>query len=188
MVEMAPSVLPPPEPPVVPMPEAVETALDAANTPGTLLPVMPDPASQQEQDQANDDKNDLDAFLEELDMTNIMENPAGLGPDHGANTMSLLERLEDELKCYHATPAMSIFINATIKDYRDPLTWWKDNQAHFPIMSEVAQILLCIQATSTPLERIFSLASRVISKLRSSLNPDNASQIVFVNGALEWFE
>jgi hypothetical protein len=56
MVEMAPSVLPPPEPPVVPMPEAVETALDAADTPATLLPVMPDPAFQQEQDQANDDK------------------------------------------------------------------------------------------------------------------------------------
>ena len=32
------------------------------------------------------------------------------------------------------------------------------------------------------------LASRVISKVRSSLSPENASQIVFVNGALDWFD
>jgi hypothetical protein len=81
-----------------------------------------------------------------------------------------------------------VFINAGTKEYRNPLIWWKHNKADFPIMSELARILLCIQATSAPSERIFSLASRVISKLRSSLNPDNASQIIFVNGALDWFD
>jgi hypothetical protein len=75
-----------------------------------------------------------------------------------------------------------------VVEYMDPLLWWKDNQPHFPIMSELARILLCIQATSAPSEQIFSLASRVISKLRSSFNPDNVSHVVFVNGALDWYE
>ena len=102
--------------------------------------------------------------------------------------MSLLDKLEDELERYRARPAASIFINTTTKEYRNPLIWWKYNKADFPIMSELARILLCIPATSAPSERIFSLASRVISKLRSSLSPDNASQIIFVNGALDWFD
>jgi hypothetical protein len=55
-------------------------------------------------------------------------------------------------------------------------------------MSELVRILLSIQATSAPSERIFGCGSSVISKLRSSLNPDNASQIIFVNGALDWFD
>jgi hypothetical protein len=102
--------------------------------------------------------------------------------------MTLLDKLKDELKRYRARPAESVFIDANTKGYRNPLAWWRDNKADFPIMSELARVLLCIQATSAPSERIFSLASRVISKLRSSLSPENASQIVFVNGALDWFD
>jgi hypothetical protein len=102
--------------------------------------------------------------------------------------MSLSEKVKDELKRYRARPAQSVFINTMTKEYRNPLIWWKDNSLDFPIMSELARILLCIPATSAPSERIFSLASRVISKVRSSLSPENASQIVFVNGALDWFD
>jgi hypothetical protein len=178
MVKMAPSVTPPHEPPVVPPPEAgMAAAPDNAAT-GTLPPSM--------RDQAYDDNKFICVFLEELDMANMIENQTGL--DQGATGMSLMDRLEDELKRYRARPSESVFINARTKEYRNPLIWWKNNKADFPIMSELAKILLCIPATSAPSERIFSLASRVISEVRSSLNPDDASQIIFVNGALDWFD
>jgi hypothetical protein len=39
-----------------------------------------------EQDQAYDDKNDLDVFFKELSRANIIENPTGLGLDEEANS------------------------------------------------------------------------------------------------------
>jgi hypothetical protein len=176
MVNMAPNVMPPHEPPVVPPPADAGMAAAPKNAAtGTLLPAMPN--------QAYDDKNDLGVFLEELDMAIIIENSTGL-----TTCTSLMDRLKDELKRYRARPSESVFINTTTKEYRNPLIWWKNNKGDFPIMSKLARILLCIPASSAPSENIFSLASRAISKLRSSLNPDNASQIIFVNGALDWFD
>jgi hypothetical protein len=160
------------DPSVVP-PDAATGLLPPARTPGEAL--------QQEQD------DDLYAFLEEVDNVNDSANQrTGVGA--GTDGMSLSEKVKDELKRYRARPAQSVFINTMTKEYRNPLIWWKDNSLDFPIMSELARILLCIPATSAPSERIFSLASRVISKVRSSLSPENASQIVFVNGALDWFD
>ena len=132
-------------------------------------------------------EDDLDAFLEEIDIANDIENPTRC-EGHETNGMPLLDKLKGELRRYRERPAESVFLDTRRKEYRNPLGWWQDNKADFPIMSELARILLCIPATSAPSERIFSLASRVISKLRSSLDPENASQIVFVHGALDWFD
>lgn len=55
----------------------------------------------------------------------------------------------------------------------NPLTWWNDNQHRFPRLAKVAQSLLNVPATSTPAERVFSVAGLTVTKLRSCLKPSN---------------
>ncbi|XP_026083928.1 zinc finger BED domain-containing protein 1-like [Carassius auratus] len=65
--------------------------------------------------------------------------------------------------------------------HSDPLAWWRDNQARFPLLSKVARKYMSICATSTPSERVFSAAGNIVTPLRSSLKPDNVNMLVFLS-------
>ena len=58
---------------------------------------------------------------------------------------------------------------------------WKTHEALFPILARLAKIYLSLQATSTPTERVFSAASRVIDEKRARLKPTTASKLLYVN-------
>lgn len=62
----------------------------------------------------------------------------------------------------------------------DPLAWWRDNEARFPLLSKVARKYMCICATSTPSERVFSAAGNIVTPLRSSLKPHKVNMLVFL--------
>lgn len=62
----------------------------------------------------------------------------------------------------------------------DPLAWWRDNEARFPLLSKVARKYMCICATSTPSERVFSAAGNIVTTLRSSLKPHKVNMLVFL--------
>ncbi|XP_022238738.1 zinc finger BED domain-containing protein 4-like [Limulus polyphemus] len=49
----------------------------------------------------------------------------------------------------------------------NPLVWWKLNAGCFNVVSFVARRLLCIPATTTSSERVFSTAGLTVTKLRS---------------------
>ncbi len=61
----------------------------------------------------------------------------------------------------------------------DPLKRWKENAARFKVVSYVARRLLCMPATTTPSERVFSTAGLTVTKLRSCLKPNDA--LIFLN-------
>ena len=63
----------------------------------------------------------------------------------------------------------------------DPLQWWGKNAARYPKLAVLAVSLLCVPATSTPAERIFSAAGNIITKKRASLLPSNADALIFLN-------
>ncbi|XDV32938.1 hypothetical protein PO909_003585 [Leuciscus waleckii] len=65
--------------------------------------------------------------------------------------------------------------------HSDPLAWWRDNQARFPLLSKVARKYMTICATSTPSERVFSAAGNIVTPLRSSLKPDKVNMLVFLS-------
>ncbi|XP_056441010.1 E3 SUMO-protein ligase ZBED1-like [Gadus chalcogrammus] len=62
----------------------------------------------------------------------------------------------------------------------NPLAWWCNNQERFPLLSKVARKYMCICATSTPSERVFSVARNVVTPLRSCLKPHKVNMLVFL--------
>ena len=100
------------------------------------------------------------------------------------------QKCSDELKRYLAEKSLKI----NFKDdqgkshFSDTLQWWKEHASLFPNLAKLARIYLAIQGTSTPSERIFSVASRVISDNRASLNPELAGKLLFVSENWEWWQ
>lgn len=63
----------------------------------------------------------------------------------------------------------------------NPLTWWEKNAARYPTLAELARSLLCIPATSTPSERLFSAAGNIVSEKRASLSPEHVDMLTFLH-------
>ena len=52
-----------------------------------------------------------------------------------------------------------------------PLLWWKTNEHWFSRLTKVARSWLCIPATSTPSERLFSKQAQLFQRREILLNP-----------------
>ena len=63
----------------------------------------------------------------------------------------------------------------------DLLEWWKQQSGTFPRLSRLARSILAVPATSTPSERVFSIAGLTLLAKRSSLAPHTVSKIIFVH-------
>ena len=63
----------------------------------------------------------------------------------------------------------------------DPLLWWKLRKHEFPILSRLARKYLCIQATSTPAERIFSKLGLILVKNRLRMTGEKFKEIMFLS-------
>lgn len=68
-----------------------------------------------------------------------------------------------------------------IKRQDDPLLWWREREAIFPKLQELAKQFLSVPATSVPSERLFSKAGELISHRRSSLKESLVDKILFLN-------
>ncbi|CAM4455072.1 unnamed protein product [Leuciscus chuanchicus] len=62
----------------------------------------------------------------------------------------------------------------------DPLKWWMESQRLYPRLSNLARKYLCIPATSSSSERVFSTCGNIVTCLRSSLKPDHVNRLVFL--------
>uniref|UniRef100_A0A674NDC5 BED-type domain-containing protein n=1 Tax=Takifugu rubripes TaxID=31033 RepID=A0A674NDC5_TAKRU len=56
-------------------------------------------------------------------------------------------------------------------DDRDLLGWWRINSSIYPKLAKLARSVLCIPASSSSSERVFSAAGRTIDQRRTSLKP-----------------
>ncbi|XP_032446924.1 zinc finger BED domain-containing protein 1-like [Xiphophorus hellerii] len=69
----------------------------------------------------------------------------------------------------------------TLSKRENPLLWWKSNAARYPTLSKLAKFFLCIPATSTPSERLFSAAGNIASKRRASLSSQHVDMLTFLH-------
>ncbi|XP_061096829.1 E3 SUMO-protein ligase ZBED1 isoform X2 [Conger conger] len=80
--------------------------------------------------------------------------------------------VEAELNTYLFTPA--------IDGEENPLAWWKLHKINFPQLSKLARKYLCVPATSSPSERLFSTGGNIVTCTRSSLKPAKVDMLVFL--------
>jgi hypothetical protein len=91
----------------------------------------------------------------------------------GANTAPLATTISMEMAMYLDTPEV-----VSLSD--NPLDWWAKNSIRFPHIAQRARYCLTSQATSVPAERVFSTAGDIVSASRSTLTPENANILIFL--------
>ena len=63
----------------------------------------------------------------------------------------------------------------------DPLDFWVENESKYETMIPlIAQDILCIPATSTPSERLFSASGLLSSGVMSNISPENLEKRVLI--------
>ncbi|XP_034145491.1 zinc finger BED domain-containing protein 1-like [Esox lucius] len=99
----------------------------------------------------------------------LKTNPS---PTPTASFMHLEQAVEAELNSYLFSP--------TIHSEADPLAWWKLHQVTYPKLTKLARKYLCIPATSSPSERLFSTSGNVVTCQRTCLKPSKVNMLVFL--------
>ena len=93
-----------------------------------------------------------------------------LGPeDNSEGNVTIADEVEMYLQSKSPPRSTNIF------------EWWKLNEPRYPNIARLAKSMLCIPATSTAAERIFSSAGITVSKKRSCLKPENLDKILFLH-------
>lgn len=86
--------------------------------------------------------------------------------------MQLEQVLDAELSSYLLSP--------TLDSEENPLAWWRLHKVTYPRLSKLARRYLCIPATSSPSERLFSASGNVVTCQRSCLKPSKVDMLVFL--------
>lgn len=89
-----------------------------------------------------------------------------------SDTLSEEDSMELELRSYLQTPK--------VDGNTDPLAWWRTYEANYPRVAKLALQYLCIPATSTPSERVFSTGGNIVTCYRTALKPDAVDRLIFL--------
>ena len=73
-----------------------------------------------------------------------------------------------------------MFKDENMKEFNNPLDWWRNNENQFPLIAKMAKRYLAIPATSAPSERVWSLSAFVINAKRARLDSEVVSKMMFI--------
>ena len=65
-------------------------------------------------------------------------------------------------------------------DCVNPLLYWKENQHNFPGLAKLAAKYLAVPASSSPVERVFSIAGKIFRPERCSLSDKTFEELMFI--------
>ena len=60
----------------------------------------------------------------------------------------------------------------------DILSWWKENQRKYRVLSQIARDVLAIQVSTVASESAFSTGGRILDPFRSSLSPKMVEALI----------
>lgn len=63
----------------------------------------------------------------------------------------------------------------------DVLKWWKSNESKFPMLGKLCRFFHAIPATSSPSERLFSVAGSTVTEKRTRISPELLNSVLFLN-------
>lgn len=66
-----------------------------------------------------------------------------------------------------------------------PLEWWKEHADDFPILSQLARIVLAVPGSQIECERVFSLAGLLTKNLRNKMCAERLDHMVFLGKNLD---
>ncbi|XP_062872135.1 zinc finger BED domain-containing protein 4 [Trichomycterus rosablanca] len=64
----------------------------------------------------------------------------------------------------------------------DPLQYWKRKSIDFPLLSQVAKKVLTVPATTTAVEKIFNILSKIMRQEGCGLLPKNLDTLIYLKG------
>ncbi|XP_039598437.1 E3 SUMO-protein ligase ZBED1-like [Polypterus senegalus] len=156
--------------------DRLEKAAVANATAAVAQPPTEDPKAHSEVDDADMDKPEqylskvqkspLEKLFEDEDRElQQAASQAGRVP-------SITEQVQKELQIYKRLPG--------ITSGQDPVAWWWSKRDTLPNLSALSEKYLCVPASSTPSERVFSCAGHAISQERCRIAPEKANMIIFL--------
>ena len=92
---------------------------------------------------------------------------------------TLYQQMQSANQCVESANELSIYLLEKVEVESDNnlgtrydiLSWWRDINVKFPILSEIAKDVLAIPVSSVSSESAFSTAGRILDPYRSSLSP-----------------
>lgn len=80
---------------------------------------------------------------------------------------------------------LSEYVNLKVAKETDICCFWRENKFVFPKLYQIACRVLCVPASSSASERVFSLAGRILEKRRTSLSSSNVNSLLFLNSNMQ---
>ncbi|KAF7203537.1 zinc finger BED domain-containing protein 1-like, partial [Nothobranchius furzeri] len=113
-------------------------------------------------------KSALEKLFEDEDRQ-LMEDAAS----HSVSRVpSITEQVQKELDIYKRLPR--------IPSGQDRVAWWWSKRDTLPNLSALSNTYLCVPASSTPSERVFSCAGHAISQERCRILSEKANMVIFL--------
>lgn len=83
---------------------------------------------------------------------------------------------EDKARC-----ELENYLSIPVLEFEEnPLSWWRECTKIYPLLSQLARKYLCIPATSSPCERVFSKAGGIVTPKRALLKPEKVNMLTFL--------
>lgn len=132
--------------------------------------------------------NDFMDMFDDLIASNSHERRGGAGMNSNSldteggeeqGTSQVHTMCAEELMRYRHEICLPIFCTESGR-FTDPLQWWESHKYKYPTIFELSQRYLSIPATSAPSERLWSLASRIVTIRRASLESTLIGDMMFI--------
>lgn len=106
---------------------------------------------------------------------NTAQELLALSQKHSAAAQTRSEVVDKECSLY-----LSAACPTDVRD-NDLLRYWRQRKEQYPWLATLARKYLCIQATSTCVERVFNITGLVLTSKKNRTEPGRVNKIVFVH-------